>query len=388
MVETTTDIQPMETGLVPEAPPVEAPAKTRAVDPRQAILDRIAAKQEEVRQTEMERGDVLHREAVESGMGWPEETLDLPPELAQEPTRQVEQPTPPPARSNYQRSESPQPPPSQPTPPPQPQLYPIDLGQGHPVYVTLDQMQHLAKMGAVANQTLHDWNARQQQQFSVPPVDPTPAPAPTPRQVEIDSARVRETVRRMTYGSEDDGTEALTGLIRHVVTSQPAAPSVDTNAIIARARQEALVQMQMQRDAELISNEYPDIVSNPSLKRFAAINVDDVIRENAALGRQMIPLDIYREAGNRVYDALGKPRPGNQAAPQPSAAPQPPSQAAPRLTVVRNDDAAIIERKREAPRQTGQVIDRRTSGPPQQPQKSMSELIDEVRLKRGYPSMR
>jgi len=388
-----TEIDAAETGLLPETVPVahpepHDPGTTPPKSPREIMMDQIVANAQRQREAELAQAEVYDREAREAGLNAPEDQeTSAPPAAIAEPRREVGETvqSPAPARQE-ERASDPAAPPSQPA---QPQLIPIDLGGGVPVYVTQEQIIHLARMGAIANQTLHDYQ-QQQQRPALPGVQ---APQPQPvRQSEpvVDEGRVRQVVRKMQFGTEDDGTVELTGFARDLVRAvQPASPPqvIDTQAIVRQATIEALARMQLQRDLETINAEFPDIVSNPQLTRLAAINVDDVRREMAALGRQVSDLEIYREAGHRVRDALGKPRPGTQTEQQQQAAPlHPPAQAA--AVRVSPDRARIDERKRAAPRQTGQVIDQRNVAPPAPPVKTGSDIVEEFRKARFQPSMR
>ena len=107
--------------------------------------------------------------------------------------------------------------------------------------------------------------------------------------------------------------------------------------------------------------------------------VRQILERNVQLGRQQPWIDIYREASNTVYDAIGRPRPGSET--DPSTALQ---AASANVVPIRSD---VIERKRAAPRAT-QAIGLRAPAPVAPRLPSGSELVEQMRRQRGQSPLR
>src|SRR6185312_2161030 len=236
----------------------------------------------------------------------------------------------------------------------------VTLPDGGVVQVTDDQFAQLAQMGILANLALS-------QPVMQPPVAPA---APAPRRELVDEERAREFVRQVQFGAPDEALPAVRWLIEDVV-SRIQMPHVDPNAIIHAATLRARAEQQAERDVAIIRSDFPDIFANPQLQRLAHINVDELARGDAATGRQRPLVEIYREAGNRVYDAIGRPRPGSD----PTA---PALQAAPHV----QERPDVIERKRAAPRIPA-AVDRRAATPDAPRPPTASEIVSQMRVSRG-----
>lgn len=344
---------------------------------RDKIMSEIAEKR--MRQMDLENAQaaIYDREATEAGLNFP---VDEPEEVIQEPLPE------PAARQAPQRHVA-QPVEAIPTPAPvpgpvaQPSQVRTILVDGHQYSVTQEQADQLASLGMLANMALHSY----QQQ---PEPHRQPEAVPTVARPVIDPETIRDTVKKIQYGGEDDAAAALTGLITHVLAVAPPPPQtqqIDTNAIVQRAVSMAQQQARLEADTGRIQHEYPEIFVDPQRQMLANLNVTAIRQRNMRLGQQQSELDIYREAGNAVYDALGKPRPGSELS-QSVIEPvnEPAHQSASNVVTIRPDRGDIIERKRSAPRPT-QTIDTRAPSPATPRPPTGSEIVANMRRARGLP---
>jgi hypothetical protein len=333
---------------LPETMHIEGDAESpeHKPSPRDLAMAAIVARAEERRQAELAQSEVFDKEAREAGLAYQEDA----PEPAPEPVEDAPQ------------EPAPQPPTPAPVTPQAPQLRSVVL-DGQRWNVTEEQFEQLAQLGMVANLAMHQPAPRQEVQQA------------PPRPI-VDRDRVNETIKQIQYGGEEAAAEALTQLITDVVARTPVAPAIDPNTIVRQAAFVARQEAQLEADRARITAEYPDIFADPQRTMLARLNVDAIRARNMRTGQQQNDLDIYREAGNAVYDAMGKPRPGSEIA-QPTAI-----QAA--AVPIRAD---VIERKRAAPRTT-QVIDRRAAAPEPPRAPTGGDIVEQMRRARGQSSMR
>jgi hypothetical protein len=325
----------------------------RPLTARELIMQKAVANREASIAHDNAQAAIYSQEATEAGLNFEPDDPDPVPEPA---ARDV----PPPAQVRQATH------PAAPVPVPQaPSLRTLDW-QGQQYTVTDDQMAELARLGMTTNVALH--------QYQQPPAETR---APEPPKPIVDPDMVRETVRKIQYGGEDDATQALADFVTNVVSRVPQSPQIDPTAIVNRAVAESRAQAQLAMDAETIRQEYRDIFEHPQREFLAKINVDAIRQRNAATGARQSDLDIYREAGNMVRDAMGQPRPGSEQIP-------PALQAASNVVPLRQD---VIERKRAAPRAT-QAIDMRSPAPVATRPPTGSEIVERMRQARGQSSMR
>lgn len=314
----------------------------RKLTPREQMMARIAAHAEEERGKEIAQGSVYDAEARERGEALPPATFeqDEPEELESAPEAPPV-PAAPPATPE---------PVAVPAAPPAPQLHTVDLGNGQYTQVTEAQFAQLARMGALAGMAL-----------AQAPAAPEPAPAPVAPPL---SDLARETVQRIQFGSPDEGANALVHYTERLMERVPTAPAIDQRALIDAAAQHALAIQQQRTDTAAIQAEFPAIFADPVKQQEANAEVAAIETRDRLLGRSRPPIEIYREAGNRVYDQHNLPRPGSE-----------PTQTAPQAAPVTiRPRAGVEERKRAAPRTT-QPVDRRSAMPPQAPQAPSGSAI-------------
>lgn len=350
------DLELPETMHIEGEQPDEQPSGERKLTPREVIMNTIAARAEAQRDQELAQSAIYDADAREAGLAFP---VDEPePQSVAQPHSEVGQ------ASVVEREA---PPVAQPTAAPAPDRPAVRsvVMDGQRFDVTDAQADELIRLGMAANVALHQYQ------------QPAPhlQPAPPQRQL-VDPDLVRETVKQIQYGGEEAGAEALTKLVLHVAGNVPQAPQIDPNAIVHQAVTAARAHSQLERDTAVVQNEYADIFEHPQRVFLAKANVEAIRARNVATGRQQSDLDIYREAGNMVRDAMSLPRPGSEAVPSTAL------QAA--SAPIRQD---VIERKRAAPRAT-QAIDLRAPTPQTPRPPTGSEIVDRIRQQRGQASMR
>lgn len=311
----------------------------------------ISARRAEAIQKELEQHAVYAREA--------DERAGIEPMPAPEPSDAEPEPEPP----------APEPLPAAPAQPPpqeaqaQPErVRPIQLPDGNVVYVNDTQFEQLARDGIIARTAL----AQQPRQAA-----PAPA-APQPLSVQLADEEVDKFVKQLQYGSADDAKAALKEYAQALARQlQPAIP--DQQRLLEAARAEALrvhQEQQLQRDLAVIAQEYPDLWGKRQLADLAAIELTHLRHEDRVHGRNRSELDAYREACNRVYDTLGKPRPGTEPK-------SPATQAAVLPSLPAKED-----RKRAAPRQPAAANLRAPAQEAPRPPTG-SEIVANMRRARG-----
>lgn len=338
--------------VVPPMAPIETPSDTPELNPRNAIMARIAARREEQIAADNAQAKIYDDDATEAGLNFARDEPEPAPQPSPVVAPQREAVTSP---APVLAPETPQ----------QPQVRFVEV-DGHQYAVTKEQEDALLRMGMMANTALHQYQA-QPQSFAPAPI------APEPTKPIIDPDSIRDTVRSLQYSGEDDAAEKLTNLITSIV-SRTQAPQIDQNAIVTRAVAEARAQAQLASDAQVIQQEYPDIFEHPMRAFLAKTNVDVIRQTNIATGRRMSDLEVYREAGNAVREAMNLPTPTQAPQQQPAG-------------VVAASRQDVIERKRNAPRGT-QPIDMRSPAPTQVRAPSNSDIVEMMRKARGQSSMR
>jgi hypothetical protein len=242
---------------------------------------------------------------------------------------------------------------------------------GRQFEVTDQQYAELARLGMLANVALHQY----QQQPASAPVAPA---APEPARSLVDPEAVKRVVREIQFGGEDAAAAALADYTTSLLQNIPApAPQIDQNAIVQQAVAAARAQALLDQHRAVIQQEYADIFANPQRQFLAQSNVEAIRRRNTQLGNRQSDLEVFREAGNMVRDAMGIPPPQPQQ--QEVQAEQP---VAP--VVARTE---VIERKRAAPRPT-QTIDRREPAPQAPRAPTVSEIVAKMREQRGFAPAR
>jgi len=383
-----TDIEVPATGLLPETPaPVAQTEGDRPLPAREQMMQKIIANYERQRETEMGHWDELPKDAPDvreqhaatrlpnASLGEVEADRDYEDPYAVEDLAEPAVAVPSSVVAPSTAAPEPQP---TPAPVASPHTIAVDVG-GQQLHVTQEQLVHLARIGAITNQTLYQYQTQGYQPPQQPPAPPQQAPI-------VDDERVRQTVKAIQYGDEASAAQALTDLVNHV---SRGVPQVDLNQIeervAERTRREIAQAAMQQQTISLVQQEYSDVIANPILADAAARQLQLLRQQNIALGGRLSEFDLVREAGNRVRSAFA---PQSQPASQSpvdtgtSVAPQAPN------IVVRRSAGEIDARKRAAPRAMSQVIDRRSAAPQAPRAPSPSDIVEMMRAKRGQTSMK
>lgn len=386
MSDTRTDVEIPAAGLLPETPAVEQQSEARQPTARELAMERIIASRQRALEAEIGQAEDQFADDPADSRDQHSATRPTNPALGeveedreyQDPYAQPEPAAPEPKPQQAKPATVASPVVQQPT---APQTFAVRDTNGNELYVTQEQLIHLASMGVVANQALYQYQTQGPQQ---PPQQRQPEPQ-RPSAPIVDDDRVRQTVKAIQYGDEASAAQALTELVNHVVSRAPAAPAIDAVAIGNYAAQRARLEAKLEAETQIIRQEYADIMADPDLAHLAAMKVAQLRQRNQSLGQQQSDLDVFREAGNLVLDKIGKPRPGQQVQPPADAgqtAPQAPN------IVVRRSSGEIDARKRAAPRAMSQVIDRRSAAPQAPRPPSGSDVVEMMRKARGQTSMR
>jgi hypothetical protein len=141
-------------------------------------------------------------------------------------------------------------------------------------------------------------------------------------------------------------------------------PQVDVDTLRRQAATDAIQHMRLERNLNIIGQEYPEIFQDPVLTQVAALQLDQ-LRRNTQWQAYRSDLDQYREACNQVRQRFRS---------TPQAAPVAPRQA-------------VLERKRSVPTMPTMASVRMAAGddaPSARPQ-TPSETIAWMRKTRGQP---
>lgn len=330
------------------------PQGERLLSPREIVMAAAVARRQEQMDADNAQAAIYSREATEAGLNFPQEDAPDP-----EPAPRAREVPPASSLAPSQDRFAPVAPVQAPA---APQVRTINI-DGQQYTVTDQQADELIRLGMYANQAMRQYQ-------------PEPAPDPEPPRPIVDAAAVRDVVRKLQFSGEDDAAAALTELITNVRV--PQAQPLDQNALVSRAISATTEHMRVVAAQEQIQREYADIATNPQLAFLANTNKDAILLRNQRAGIQQSWIDIYREASNNVYDAIGRPRPGSD--PQQLAA-----QATSGNVVPLREN--VLERKRTAPRGT-QAIDLRAPAPVAPRAPTGSEIVDKMREQRGQMSLR
>jgi len=341
----------MDANPIPDGGHVQTEAE-RKLSPREQIVEAAVARRQAQIDADNAQAMIYDREATEAGLNFSKDDPEPEPAepLAASPRREA------PAQDRTRTPVVPVPTQVR----PEIRTFQID---GHEIALTAAQEAELVRMGLLANQAIHQYQAQ-----------PREEPKPEPVKPIVDENAVREAVRKLQFAGEDEAVSAFSTLIQNTVANVPRE-SVDQNALVARAVSEATAQAraqaQLQSDALLLQQEFSDIFAHPQRKLLASMNVEAIRQRDQMTGARRPDIEVYREAGLAVREAMGLPAPRE--------APTPPQ--------TQSSRSDVLERKRAAPRPT-QPIDMRAPAPQVARPMSASEIVDRMRQSRGQASMR
>src|ERR1700723_2805196 len=184
-------------------PPVDENVETPHLNPRTRIMEEIAEKRARQMDAENAQAAIYNREATEPGLNFPPNEDEETPIPEQEEAREVASP---PAQRPAREVQTPAPvtPVAAPQPPPQVRIVPVN---GNHFAIPEQQADELMRLGMIANKALHSY------QQPAPEHTPEPGREPERPRVLVDPDIVRETVKKIQYGGEDEAAEGLTSLV-------------------------------------------------------------------------------------------------------------------------------------------------------------------------------
>ena len=240
-------------------------AETR-VDPRKAIMDKIYANRNEQYARELEY-------AGQIGYGATMET--------EKPSEPEPEPQPEPKPEPVEDKPEPK---IQPTEPVAKKTVTIN---GQQYELTQEEIEQLAQRALYAES-----QQRQHQQPVQPQVQNQP---PQAQPAKPDPVSLKEIARKITYGSEEESANALAEFANLTVSlAKQNVPAPDQ--IVQAATQQALAQVQFQKNLEAISSEYADVFESRAKTLVAADKVGSLRQKYMSLGLPKSDLELYREA--------------------------------------------------------------------------------------------
>lgn len=251
---------------------------------------------------------------------------------------------------------------------------------GQTLEFTEDELVKLAQRGLAADQRFQEaaqmraqyqqalQNAQGAQQNAQPTIPAAGQASPV-----VDEAIAREISRRITFGSEEEQTKAISELIDVAArTAGRATQAPPPEQLVNIATQQALATIRFENNMETIGREFKEIFEDRGLTLIAADAVNALRKKYEMLGTPKSDLDIYREAGTFVKDRYVKPSSAQAQSPSTNATIQS-AQAAPMT--------AKLERKRVAP-QPPAAANKIASEAPQQVAPTGSQIVAQMRKAR------
>ena len=339
-IKKSRDDQPEQTEAAAEKEPQEF------VDPRQAIRDKIYANRAEQFKKELEYAAAMDLGATA------EQIVEDRQEDAPETANAVEEKKEPVVEE-----------------PKQPAKRHVNVG-GHLYELTEAEIEQLAQRTLYAEEQAR--RSYQQPQQIQQQVQPNPDPV---QQIAPDQERLKEIARKITYGSEEESTRALSDLVG-LTASLASKNNIDPNQLVQATTQNVLAQVQFQDNLKAIASEYADVFEDSDKTFIAARKVGELRQKNAMLGVQKPDLELYREACKATRDKFGAPSETANVAEKKSVA-QP---------VVAQVNQNRVERKRAAPA-TPTALNRAQPMDAQRSAPTGSDIVSAMRKARGQGSV-
>lgn len=256
---------------------------------------------------------------------------------------------------------------------------------GQSLEFTEDELIRLAQRGMSADnrfqeaanmrQQYNDALARAQGQQYQPTAPAAGQQAVQPQSTPADDAMLKEISRRISYGSEEEQTRAVSDLIN--VAAKTAGRNIQVpspDQLVNVATQNALATIRFEQNMETIGREYKDIFEDEDLTLIAAKQANKLDMKYKMLGLAKSPLEIYREAGNTVREKYLNGVSASEHVG--SITTQTPIQSAQVLPMT-----AKVERKRVAP-QPPAAANRTASDNAQSAHPSGSQIVAQMRKSR------
>lgn len=251
--------------------------------------------------------------------------------------------------------------------PVQPQARKPYIINGQQVELTDQELAQLASRSMQqTSQVIQQYQRQPQQQPQYQ--QPQQQPVQQPQNELLAPDRLREIVRKITYGSEDESVNALRDFADRTAQTVQRAQGPTPEQIAAYAAQTALAQVSFQTNLNTIASEFPDVFERRSATLVAADNVNSLRNRYQLLGTMKQDLELYREACQLARAEFGNQQ-GQQQQSQTSqpAAVQTSQQRTERKRAAPQPPAAVA---RVVPQQTNNVV-------------TGSDIVSKMRQSRG-----
>ena len=248
---------------------------------------------------------------------------------------------------------------------------------GTEIELTTPELIERAQKGMAADIRFQEAAAlrQQQPQYQQQPAPQAAAPAaPQPStQPTLDDNKLKELHRRIQYGSDEEGQQAIRELGTILVSqAQAGAAQQPTPEQIAMyAAQAAKFSMSYEQGLSALGQRYPELFKDEGLAQLAGNRAQQLINayNQAQVGKPLF--EIWTEACQQVQDKY---------MPQPTPQPQP------KPNVPNANTPSKEARKRNAPQLPAAA--NRTMTPPETPRApNGSDIVNRIRASRGQPVM-
>ena len=242
---------------------------------------------------------------------------------------------------------------------------------GQTVQLSVEELALLANRAIQQQQ--HLIYGQQQQMRQAPAQQPQQVQQPQVRPELVAPDRLREIVRKITYGSEDESVRALQDFAEHTAQSVQRSLGPTPEQIAGYAAQTALAQVQFQTNLDTIAREFPDVFEKRSATLVAADYVNSLRNRYQMLGVPKPDIELYREACQLTRGEFGKQQQEQQ---------QTSTRATPAAVQV---SSTKVERKRAAPQPPAPVS--KVLPAQQERVKTGSDIVNSMRKSRGQSAM-
>lgn len=313
----TTDIQPIEMGLMEDTLPKEAPENQEAPELfKDEARSAIFAKRREMLEREngiAESGlttiEPINESTAEGVIKEDEQPLPLAASKnADSPLRETKKPTAVDSIPEEPVTEEP------------PKKYKI-LVDGQHLEYTIDELQQQAQLGVGARQKFNeaaqlrqqaalDRQQAEQLMFSASQQHSQPQQTVnnqrTQQTTDIPETELRDIAKRLNYGSEEEQVQALkqAGILFSKNTGQ--ANNFTPESIVTAATQNALAAISQSQEQEILKAEFSQIIADPALANATDFIARQLDQKYAALGQPKSRLELLREAGNQTMERYVK----------------------------------------------------------------------------------
>ncbi len=353
----------------PDAPPETPPAERRPNRHDEQMAGIVAKRREKI----------AAERAEGAAQGFPDQE-PIPQQEPGAPAPPVQEPPPDPAAAQPDPASAAAAPAAAPAAPVRTHKI---LVRGNEILMSDDDMRRAAELGVESEARIRHANATLEEARRIAgsppqpipgagPSSPAAPPQPQTREPsETDRNAALELARELLYGDEGKVVDAL--LQWRQPSQQPTQPA-DPEALARDVYSRVDARLGLQHALQTFGSEYPEIINDPDLATLGANYVQQLRAHYAQTQTPRTELDLFREAGDAVRQAVTRWSGGGAPAPDPTPAPPPAAQAAgpSRITIKRSmpqaPAAAAAQQMAPAPRQ-----------------KTGTDIVNEMRRARGQP---